>query len=519
MNVGDSLMSGRCKTVPAPPGAGSVHAVQRAPIDWSTVSWARIVQQVEKIQRRIFQEARAGNWANVNRAQKLLVKSLAARLLAVRRVTERNKGRFTPGVDGRICTSDQGKVDLVEEIRAEYKKPDPVLVVWIPKPDGGMRRLGIPTIRDRAMQALVLMAMEPEWEAKFEPHSFGFRPGRGAIDAVQYIAKDLIRYKNRTLHPGWILDADITRCFDTIDHDALLAKLEGSPFQELIRRWLKCGAIDKVTFEETEKGTPQGGVISPLLANIALTGLESQFGIYSKTGRYLSPSQRNGLDKHVTLVRYADDFVVLAPSREVLETHVLPKVKDVLSAMGLELNGAKTRIINVSEGFSFLGFTFQRFFRRDGSYKDFVYAPRRERLDQFCTRLKGILRYSLHRDVSDIIDDLNRRIRGFCNYFKWGNAYKAFSYLSHRTWRLLWQWCKRKHPRRGAKWLRSRYWQHVGNDRWTFTWNGKRLVHPYKLATQWWRWAKVRIHTSPYDPNERDYWIARKKGPNRGMVS
>jgi RNA-directed DNA polymerase len=252
-------------------------------------------------------------------------------------------------------------------------------------------------------------------------------------------------------------------------------------------------------------------VISPLLANIALTGLESQFGIYSKNGRYLSPSQRSGLDKFVTLIRFADDFVAIAPSREILEEYVLPKVKEFLLSMGLQLNEAKTRIVNISEGFTFLGFTFQRFFRRDGTYKDFVYAPRRERLDQFCVRLKEILKHSLHLDVSVIIDDLNRRIRGFCNYFKWGNSYKAFSYLSHRIWELLWHWCKRRHPKRGSKWLRDHYWHQVGNDKWTFTWLGKHLLHPYRLATQWWRWPKVRINTSPYDRDEKDYWEARKK--------
>jgi len=502
-------MDGRCEAVPN--NTGTVQAGQREPIEWSKIRWTEIGRKVEKIQRDIFQETRAGNFLNVSRAQKLLAKSLPARLMAVRRATEQNEGRYTPGADGITYTKDREKTKLAEELRIRDWKPDPVKIAWIPKPSGDLRKLGIPTVRDRAMQALVFLAMEPEWEARFEPNSFGFRPGRSPIDAVHYIAQALMHYNGRAMHPGWVLDADITKCFDMINHDALIAKIKGSPFQDLIRRWLKCGAISKVGFERTEKGTPQGGIISPLLANIALTGLESQFNIYSKTGRYLPPSQRSGQDKSISLFRFADDFVVIAPSREILESHVLPKIKNFLSTAGLQLSTAKTRIVNVSDGFTFLGFTFQRFFRNDGTYKDFIYAPRRDRLDRFGTRLKEILKRSLHVDVPTIIDDLNRRIKGFCNYFKWGNAYKAFSYLTHRLWELLWHWCKRRHPKRGSKWLVGHYWHRVGNDRWTFTSQGKNLVHPYRLATQWWKWPKVRIHTSPYDPNEKDYWETRKK--------
>ena len=492
-------------------GLEPAHVGQRGALDWRAVDWAKIGRQVEKIQRQIFQETRAGNYINVNRLQKLLAKSLPARLIAVRRVTEINGGRYTAGIDGRICENDIQKAALVEELRIKTYRSDPVLVVWIPKPDGDWRRLGIPTIRDRAMQALVFIAMEPEWEAKFEPHSFGFRPGRSAIDAVHYIAKDLMHYRGHTPHPGWVLDADISKCFDNIDHEALLARINGSPFQGLIRSWLKSGAISEIGFEETERGTPQGGVISPLLANIALTGLETQFGIYSKNGRYIPPSCRAGLNKSVTIDRFADDFVGLAPSREVIEDYIIPKVRAFLATVGLSLNDVKTRIVNISEGFSFLGFTFQRFFRQDGSIKDFVYAPNRNRLDRFCDRLGDFLRQSRCDDVATIIDGMNRRIRGFCNYFRWGNAYKAFSYLSHRVWELLWGWCKRRHPKRNAMWLRNRYWRMVGNDRWTFTWQEKQVVHPYELAGQWWKWPKVRLFTSPYDPSEAEYWQARRE--------
>nr|MDO8086858.1 reverse transcriptase domain-containing protein [Candidatus Sigynarchaeum springense] len=344
--VDEPLMDGRCETS----SDELVHTEQRALIEWKGVDWSTVQSHVEKIQQNIFRETRAGNFSRASKLQKLLVKSLPARLLAVRRVTEHNRGRLTPGIDGVVCIKDADKVALVESLRSKKYNPVPSRVVWIPKPNVGQRRLGILTMLDRAKQAIVMCAMDPEWEAKFEPHSFGYRPGRSAIDAVQYIGKDLMHYKGYKPHPGWVLDADISKCFDNIDHDALLAKIKGSPFYSLIQRWLKSGAISDIGFEETERGTPQGGVISPLLANIALTGLESQFGIYSVSGRYLPPSERRGLNKGIMVYRLADDFIILAPSKEVIEEYVLPKVRSFLAIAGLNLNEAKTRITNVSDG-------------------------------------------------------------------------------------------------------------------------------------------------------------------------
>jgi len=480
---------------------------------WATHDRKQASNEVRRHQRRIFKATKAGDMRMVRATQKTLVQSLHARFLAVLRVTS-STGKLTPGIDGKVYADDGAREILVLELRdmlREYK-PLPTRTVFIPKPDGTKRKLGIPAIRDRAMQALVLLALEPVWEARFEPNSFGFRPGRSPIDAVQYIGRMLLSKKGRRVHPGWVLDADISKCFDNIDHDALLEKLKDSPFAGYIRAWLKSGTVSRVGFSSTLKGTPQGGVISPLLANIALDGMERLFGIYTKTSNYYAPSSRAGLNKDVALYRYADDFIVLAPSKDVLENHVIPTIKAFLSKIGLDLNEAKTRVVNVSDGFDFLGFSFRRFFRKNGAIKTFLYQPRRDRLDLFMRGLKDLLKKTLNMSVQDVIAGLNRRIRGFCNYFKWSNAHNAFSYLGHRIYWMLYHWVRHRHQKkRGARWLKYHYWKPVKGNQWLFHFKGVSLAHPYTFTTKWWLRPPVKIHTSPHDPDEVEYWAKRAK--------
>lgn len=490
-----------------------VPGYQPPSFSWTSYDFKKAVMEVRRHQRRIYKATRAGDFKKVKAIQETLVKSLPARALAVLRVAT-SPGRHTPGIDGKTCISMADKEALVQELRDMIRnyKPLPVRTAFIPKPDRSLRKLGIPAIKDRAMQALVKIAMEPEWEAKFEPNSFGFRPGRSPIDAVQYIGRMFIIKKNKRPHPGWVLDADITKCFDNIDHEALLEKLRGSPFTGYIRAWLESGAISRVGFSPTLKGTPQGGVISPLLANIALDGLERLFGIYTKTGNYYQPSARAGLNKGVAVFRYADDFIVLAPSKEVLVNHVIPTIKVFLSKIGLDLNEAKTRVVNVSDGFDFLGFHFRRFYRKNGAVKTFLYQPRRDRLDLFLHGLKVWLRKNLHVSVQDVIAGLNRRIRGFCNYFKWSNAHRAFSYLEHRIYWILHHWVRHRHQKkRGARWLKYHYWRPVKDNNWLFHFKGKSLVQAYSFTTKWWLRAPVKVHTSPHDPDELEYWNERAK--------
>lgn len=492
--------------------AESIRANQQHGVVWNQVDWTKTKSCVEKMQRGIFQDSHDGKMWKVKQKEKLFVRSLPARLWAVHLVTEVNDGRSTPGVDGVVYRTDEAKIKLVESLKFEGYKPLPARRGWIPKPDGTRRKLGLPAICDRAMEMLVYMAMSPEWETRFEPHSFGFRPGRSPIDAVHHMFVSLLHSRGRRPHPGWIFDADITKCFDSISHECLLKKISGSPFQGVIKAWLKSGVISEVGFETTEKGTPQGGVISPLLANIALHGMELLFGIFSRSGKYLNPEKRRGKNKSVLVFRYADDFIVIAPSKEILESYVIPKVTAFLAEVGLSLNPEKTRVVNISEGFEFLGFKFQRYFRRDGTIKELDFCPSRKRLEVFLEKTREYLRSNWNKDVADIIRGLNYKIIGFCNYFKWSKANEAFAYLSHRLWGQLRNWARNRHPTRGWRWLRARYWQSTRRSNWTFTWQGITLVEPWtRYDMGWWKRSKVKILASPFDPLLKDYWERRRK--------
>ena len=325
---------------------------------WSDVDWTATEAVVRRIQDRIFRAAKAGDGARVKNLQKLLVRSRSAKLLAIRQVTQRNAGRNTPGIDGVVCTTPEDRVTLLESgLELKGYKPKPVRRVYIPKAGkpGRFRPLGIPTVKDRVMQAVVKLALEPEWETRFEANSYGFRPGRCAMDAVEAIFIAL----GQKGSSRWILDADISGCFDEIAHEPLLARLP--TFTGTIERWLKAGSIDMGTWSASEAGTPQGGIISPLAANVALDGMERLFGCEDRDGNPVKAVTKKGMDKSVVLIRYADDFLVTAPSKEILEQHVLPSIEAFLAERGLVLNREKTRIVSIDEGFNFLGFTARKF--------------------------------------------------------------------------------------------------------------------------------------------------------------
>lgn len=306
----------------------SRNITERRMYDWKAVPWRKRERAVFKLQKRIYRAAQKGDKRKVRRLQGLLTRSWSAKMIAVRQVTQQNRGKKTAGVDGVTALKPSERQPLVRQLRVTKEvKVNPTRRVWIPKPGRDEKRpLGIPTMYDRALQGVVKLALEPEWEAVFEPNSYGFRPGRGCHDAIEAI---FLSIKQK---PKWVLDADIAKCFDKIDHSTLLRKLNStSPIRSLIRGWLKAGVIDRNVFQHTEAGTPQGGVISPLLANIALHGLETEV-------QKLTPKE----DK-ITVVRYADDFVIMHKDRSVIE-----KAKEIvgkwLARIGLELKAEKTRV-------------------------------------------------------------------------------------------------------------------------------------------------------------------------------
>ena len=281
-------------------------------MEWKDLPWRKLERRVFKLQKRIFKASQRGDVKAVRRLQKTLMRSWSAKCLAVRRVTQDNQGKKTAGVDGIKSLKPEQRLELVEKLTLS-RKAKPTRRVWIPKPGSEEKRpLGIPTMADRALQALVKQALEPQWEAIFEPNSYGFRPGRSAHDAIAAIF-DCISRKSK-----YVLDADIAKCFDRIDHEALLAKLNTAPTtRRQIKSWLKAGVMDGKTLFPTPEGTPQGGVISPLLANIALHGMEQRINQAFPKKEIWSRGKRVGYQNPAHVIRYADDFVVIHESLEV----------------------------------------------------------------------------------------------------------------------------------------------------------------------------------------------------------
>jgi RNA-directed DNA polymerase len=325
-------------------------------LDWCSIDWQQVEDDVRRLRQRIYTASRDGDLAKVRNLQKLMLRSRSNALSSVRRVTEQNDGRKTAGVDGSVVVTAAGKASLAESLQRRPAKwaPKPVKRVYIRKANGKQRPLGIPVIFDRALQALVVSALEPEWEARFEPRSYGFRPGRGCHDAIAAIYNAA---RGASARRVWVLDADLAAAFDRIDHSRLVASLEGFPARGLIEGWLKAGMVEKGRFAPTEEGTPQGGVISPVLMNVALHGMEQAAGV-----RYHSSGFRAGATRadSPVVVRYADDLLALCVSREQAE-QVKARLTGWLAPRGLAFNEDKTRIVHLDQGCDFLGFNVRRY--------------------------------------------------------------------------------------------------------------------------------------------------------------
>jgi RNA-directed DNA polymerase len=466
------------------------------PLKWQNINWTATEGQVRRLQERIFRAAQNGEHAKVKNLQKLLVRSTATKMLAIRQVTQQNQGKHTSGVDGVVVDTPEARIQLLNEglILKNYR-PKPVRRVYIPKSNGKTRPLGIPTIKDRVMQAIVKLALEPEWESRFEANSYGFRPGRSTMDAITAIHTTL----NQRGSSQWVLDADISGCFDNINHDALLNKLP--VFTTVIRRWLKAGVVEFGYKSDSLAGTPQGGIISPLLANIALNGLERLFGAENTKGKPISPALRKGMNRGLSVIRYADDFVVTAPSKEVLEEYVMPQLTDFLRQRGLELSEVKTRIVHVDAGFDFLGFTVRRF---KGTL---LTKPAKDKVLKHLRSIKAYLKNHEQTPAGQVISELNPVIRGWANYYRHSAAKKTFSKADHRMWQMLWLWASRRHPKKPAKWVKQRYFRNDGY--WTFHEGNSQLLR--RSATPVTRYTKVEGKSSPFDPMLREYWQTRQK--------
>jgi RNA-directed DNA polymerase len=468
---------------------------------WEQVDWPKHERNVRRLQVRIVKATQAGRWNKVKTLQRLLTCSFSGKALAVKRVTD-NQGRHTPGVDGRIWSTPASRLKAIGTLRRHGYQPQPLRRVYIPKANGKQRPLGIPTMRDRAMQALYLLALLPVAETTADKNSYGFRPERSTADAINQCFRVLAQ-RDRAM---WVMEGDIRGCFDNIAHEWMLRHIPTD--KVVLRKWLKAGFVENRTLFPTEAGTPQGGIISPTLANLTLDGLEQRladnFRKKKVRGQVIRPK--------VNLVRYADDFIITGTTRETLENEVKPLVEQFLHERGLQLSPEKTCITPIEQGFDFLGQNIRKY---NGKL---LIKPSRKNQHNFLAKVRVAVRQNIGAKQADLIWLLNPIIRGWTNYHRHIAASRTFKKMEHEIRWCLWRWAKRRHSGRRAWWIERRYWHQLPGNRSVFaTYTGRkrtdgkpemvRLVSP--MDTRIRRHTRVRPGANPFDPRWRDYFEDR----------
>ena len=495
--------------------------------EWNDLDWADIEGWVKRLRQRIFSAARRGERGKLAQLQRLTARSRCNILSSIRQVTSTSSGKATPGVDFLVYLTPSEKMSLYHELKGmklNNWNSFPAKRVDIPKSDGSQRPLGILTVADRVLQRVVLNALEPEWEAKFEPCNYGFRPGKTVWDATHRIFT-LLNVKDRL----WVVEADMKRCFDNIDHSYLGEKIGPFPYSPVIIRWLKKGIIDFGTFKHTDTGALQGGVISPLLCNIALDGLESELDIkYDATG-YVSKKVN---PRNRTLIRYADLLIVICPS----EAEALQTCKDINKALvkrGLVLSEAKTKVTNTFAGYDFLGFTFRHFprtqFRKNISvslYADSVpkadrnavttsIVPSKKSIQSMSEKLGVVFHDHRGKSAYRLITTLNPIIRGYFNSKRVHDSSKALRSLNNQLFKLTLAWIRRTHPKKSRDWTVKRYFTHYRSyridNRWTFQCPTTKIIcQQFIWNANRRRWPSVVSSYSPDDPTLEAYWKNRE---------
>lgn len=462
---------------------------------WKAIDWQAVKAEVKRIQMRIAKAVREGKTNKVKSLQWILSHSFSAKLLAVKMATSR-KGAKTAGVDGIIWNTPARKMRGALSLKRKGYKAQPLRRTEIPKRTGSKRPLGIPTIRDRAMQALYLLTLEPIAETTADSNSYGFRFYRACRDAMGQCFCSLAKCYS----PRWILDADIKSCFDGINHNWLLDNIPID--KRILSQWLKCGYLKNRKLYPTRTGTPQGGIISPILANMTLDGLEQ---VVKKS----CPRRRK-----VNFIRYADDFIVTADCRELLEDNVIPAINQFLKPRGLMLSQEKTRIVRIEQGFDFLGQHLQKYSNK------LNITPSKENTRSFLNKVKETIKACHGLKCEDMIRRLNPIIRGWSYYHRYVQSARAFYTAGKVIFKSLWRWARRRHPGKGIGWIKRKYFDHSTRP-WVFScWIKNKeekqtlleLMRPSSVKLVW--YYKVKGEANPYDPGYNDYFAMRRTSSN-----
>ncbi|SOF01924.1 RNA-directed DNA polymerase [Burkholderia sp. OK233] len=469
----------------------------RAPsgVTWDGINWADVQRQVRRLQSRMVKAVQAGRHNRVKALQWLLTHSFSGRALAVKRVTE-NKGRNTPGVDKVTWKTPAAKANAIASLKRRGYSPLPLRRVFILKKNGKTRPLGIPVMKCRAMQALHLLALEPVAETTADLNSYGFRPERSTADAGGQCFISLAKKASAE----WVLEADIQGCFDKISHDWMLANIPTD--KVILKKWLKAGYVYQNELFPTVAGTPQGGIISPVAANMTLDGLEARLA--EKFPR----ARQRGLK--MNMVRYADDFIITGHSKEWLEHEVRPAVAEFLAERGLVLSPEKTRITHIKDGFDFLGWNIRKY---NGKL---LMKPSKANVKAHLDKIREIIKANKTAKQANLIRLLNPVLRGWANYHSHVVAKKTFDRIDHEVWSMLWRWAVRRHPNKGARWVKEKYFKTRGTRNWVFTVTEKQedgtkreLTLLQESDTPIQRHVKINAGANPHDPQWAPYFESR----------
>lgn len=459
--------------------------------NWQAIDWPTAKAHVVRLQMRIAKAERERKRGKVKALQRLLTSSFYAKCLAVKRVTSSTGGK-SAGVDGKLANSAKKKMQLVAELKRKGYTPSPLRRIHIPKKSGKMRPLSIPTIKDRAMQALWHAALLPVAEEGADPNAYGFRPKRSVHDAIMQCFIVLAKSNAAT----WILEGDIKACFDRISHDWLL---ENIPMDKIIlKKFLKAGFMEKGEWHPTDLGTPQGGICSPTLAVMALSGLERKL---------VSEKEKHWNKKKINMVSYADDFIITAASEAIMREKVIPTLEKALDAVGLQLSPEKTKLTSIHEGFDFLGFNIRKY-----ASGKLLIKPAKANIQKFLEEIKEIIKKGTALPTEKLIYRLNQKIVGWTNYYRGSVASKAFSKIDHEIFLALKRWGLKRHARKGKRWIMRKYFTSLHFDNWRFHCyvtdkEGVRKPLFLKRAsdTRIRRHKKIEGKANPFDPRYKEY--------------